>query len=183
MQVTEFIVSLASSDHFWQGLFAFKTFWNIFVWWLQYHGAPYADTVSSVSLCYFISHDITEFSVTCGIHWENDLHAPRCILFLGFLCLVQFRQYHSWCWLSHFQSMMKSGWGSGSDSAHSQVDGRQFRWRQSEDLGLFRVEKSRLNYNFALLFILKEIFNKLVFKITTHFVMFWVILFSSMSFF
>ena len=68
--------------------------------------------------------------------------------------------------------MMKSGWGSGSNIAHSQVDGRQFRWRQSEDLGLFRVEKSRLNYNFALLFILKEIFNKLVFKITTHSVMF-----------
>lgn len=68
--------------------------------------------------------------------------------------------------------MMKSGWDSGSNSAHSQVDGRQFRWRQSEDLGLFRVENSRLNYNFALLFILKEIFNKLVFKIITHSVMF-----------
>ena len=140
-------------------------------------------TLCLMSLCYFISHDITEFSVACGIHWKNDLQAPRCILFLGFLCLVQFREYHSLCWLSRFQSMMKSGWGSGNDNVHSQVEVRQFRWRQSEDLGLFRVEKSRLNHNFALLFILKEIFSKLVFKITTYFVMFWVILFSSMSFF
>lgn len=154
---------LASSNHLWKGLYAFKT---LTLFMSDNYNSVVCLMKISCLVCpwkkqgyfYFLLHHC----IFC------NLWAPRYILFLSFLCLCQFWEYCVLYWPSHLQGLMRSGWSSGRSNLHGQVDGSWFNgsWSLLKGLGLFRLE-NRLSHYFAILFILKGVFNNVVYKIKT----------------